>query len=520
MIIEYTSQSLLAAWLLSSWLVWTGGATLMAIISRYHWMVRCGGVILCFTPALLVGAYEMFWVMISSATLTVILTTGLQRFGIGPDSSNKTRPRTVRFSIGAVLFATALFAGAVAIARHTPALDERAWLSLVLISFASSVFSTVAYFGHYALKSTVLRTVIVVAVATLVAVPLVFYDWLLVSLHVPIGWPPELYIFTFGPPGIAPPTPQEWMWFGVSAIAIGCLTLWAAILSMKWGARRVVGTTGVVAVVAPPLIVTLQLLFVPEFPAYPRAENAYPDLASLSAQVAQSSFENAIVQYGKWQAIPEDQLSKIVSEIEPDLERLTEHLTRPARLAIDVSFEDMPLEDLMNFRVVARAFVAMGEAKIREGNLAGAERAYRSSIRLGVRTRHNGLLVHWLSGMGNSRIGLRAIYIHRDWFDDAARKRIIQELLALSENLEHSQSLMERERIWMMRQGWHNHLCVRLADWVGVSSNPMFNSETFEQQFLEEQTLFQLLATGDRSSHSMLHKPERSSARVAGRTRS
>lgn len=79
-------------------------------------------------------------------------------------------------------------------------------------------------------------------------------------------------------------------------------------------------------------------------------------------------------------------------------------------------------------------------------------------------------------------------------FEDDSLKRISQQLLALAEELEPIQQTLQTERLFMVRQGWHSHLTVLLAEWSGT---PIVSIDVdfLTQQSLQHKTLVHLLAT-------------------------
>ncbi len=382
---DYTAQSIMAAWLLIVWLLMAGIASqYVAIDRKSRWLVRYLGVGLLFIPVLAAGAYEIYWLLISSVTLGASLISGIRRFVLDRDGSQNKIKASAKFSLGSILIVTALLACATTIALHTPTLNFRAWVSLTLICLATSILSAIAYYVNQVTSIRLTLVVSAASVAMLIAVPLSLMDWLLLSLHMNTGWPPDLTLFTMGLPGVAPPNLHpEWLWFGVTPLAWLCITFG----SSEWGAvspipRRLI-VSGLLAFALPQSILSLQLLFTPGVPADDLPDNAYGQVASLSARVAESNLQAALARFGDWEAIPAARMSKILDVIGGDLDTLSKELQRPVRAPVDFPIDSLPMDDLQNFRTVAKAFVA--RSRSRAGTAAAATDCL-SAVQLGVRT--------------------------------------------------------------------------------------------------------------------------------------
>lgn len=488
----YTLQSLLATWLLSSWLIFAGIVAWAAVAANSPWMTRCLGVILVCAPALLAGAYEVFWLLIAIVALSAAIIT---RLSWGADRTERLPERRnlagAKFSIGTFLFITALSAGAIAIALRTPALDLRTWLSLLLICVATSLIVVTANCVNRPRRA---RTIVVISgiAAIVTAIPLSLFDWVLVSLHTDIGWPPDPTFSTSGLFGVAPPRLHpEWMWFGVTSTVSLCLVLWKSSRSMVSGIRRFLIAAGLAMVVFPPWLLSLQLLYVPDFADETGKENAYPQVAALSARIANSSFESAISQYGDWEAIPTADRLRMLVDLGPELDDLSEQLQRPIRAPLDFSMDDMPMEDVKSFRAATRAFVA--RARVQNDTLLGKQDCL-SAVHLGVRVRRGGLLIQHLVGMACTGLGLRELYLQQRTYEDAACLQVMRQVAATLGELEPVDSILQTERTWMMRQGWHNHLHVLFSEWAGEPITSV-DQDYLERLFLKEKTVMQLLAT-------------------------
>lgn len=487
---HYSLQSLLAVWLLSSWLILSGISAYIAVVANGPWMIRYLGIVLLFTPAILAGAYEIFWLLIASATMSAVFLERLRRNSLGMDRRQVDRSTRAKFSISSILFVTALLAGVVAVALQTPALNQRAWLSVFSICVTSSVMTVVAYYVGQSKRKRTRRVAIAGLSAIVPAIPVSFFDWLLLSFYIEIGWPPDRTSLTWGLPGVVPPSLHpEWMWYGVTAIVVTSLVLWTSVWYMKSGLGSLVLATGLAGYVVPPLLLSLQLISVPELPAL-ASDNAYSQVATLSARVADSNFEKAVARFGDWESIPATRLSSIFSAIGVDLDELSKELQRSIWAPVDFSMENMPMDDIQNFRTVSKAFVA--RAQLRKGNPIAASDCL-SAIQLGVRTRKGGLLIQHLVGRSCASFGLRTLYFQRDFIDNDTIVRTASQLIELSEELDPIQQVIETERIWMMRQGWHSHLTVLLAEWAGESIISI-DVDDLIRQSLQEQTLMHLLA--------------------------
>jgi hypothetical protein len=491
--LDYTAQSIMAAWLLNVWMLLVGIASqYVAIHRKSRWLVRYLSVVLLFIPVLGAGAYEIYWLLISSVTLGASLISGIRRFVLDRDGFQDKNKASVKFSLGSILIVTALLAGATTIALHTPTLNFRAWVSLTLVCLATSILSAIAYYVNQVTSIRLTLVASAASIAMLIAVPLSLMDWLLLSLHMDSGWPPDLTLFTLGLPGVAPPNLHpEWLWFGVTPLALLCLTFGASAWREVRPIPRGLIAFGLLAFALPPMILSLQLLFTPEIPADDLPDNAYGQVSSLSARVADLNLQAALTRFGDWEAIPAARMSKILNVIGGDLDTLSKELQRPVRAPVDFSIDNLPMDDLQNFRTTAKAFVARG--RLRAGTAAAATDCL-SAVQLGVRSGRDGLSVQDLVGKACSSLGLRELYDQRLSFDDGSRKRISQQLLALSEEIEPVARILKNERTFMVRQGWHSHLTVLLAEWSG---RPLVSVDTdfMRQQSLQHKTLMHLLAT-------------------------
>jgi hypothetical protein len=66
--------------------------------------------------------------------------------------------------------------------------------------------------------------------------------------------------------------------------------------------------------------------------------------------------------------------------------------------------------------------------------------------------------------------------------------------LVLAEEIEPIEQILQTERLFMVRQGWHSHLTVLLAEWSGMPIVSL-DVDFLTQQSLQHQTLMYLLAT-------------------------
>jgi len=491
---EYTMQSVLAAWVLAAWLFMAGAAAHAFVLSNWHWMIRYTLMILLFVPLIAARAYELFWLLAVSATLSALAIARLRCMRRDQRQSYKNNQRRIRYSIGGTLYVTACVSGVLIVMRNTPVLDLRAWNSLAVLAAATGVAIVFTYIIHQTRLSVASRAAITVAFGGVLAIPVSLLDWLLFSLYNDLGWPPDFFMWTLGTPGTPRPVFfPEWLWFPAFIFITISLMLWLMSLSMSWRPTRIAITVVLSIVIAPPMVVTLQLLNVPEFPENPNKENAYAELAQLSAKIANSDFETASAQFGAWYSIPPQRLRTVVTEIEPTLEKLRERLKRPIFAPIDMTWKETPIGDSVSFRTATKALLALGRLRLESGDLSSAADVYLSAIQLGMRISNDGLLVQVLVSRAYTSHALWEIYHQRTRFDADSRRKLVAELLKISKQLPKAQRTFLLERIWMMRQGWHNHLSVLLGEYAG-EPNTGLTREHFEGILLHEFTVFELLA--------------------------
>ena len=494
MVAEYTMQSLLAAWMLAVWLFLAAAVAQVFVMSNGHWMIRYTLMNLLFVPLIAAQAHELFWMLAFSATLGAFTIDCLRYMRRDQGQSNANNQCRPSFSIGGVLYVTACASGALIVMHNTPALDVRAWSSLAVLAVATVAAILFTFYIHHSKFSIASRIAIACGFGSILAVPASLLDWLLFSLYSDLGWPPNFSMWTFGAAGAARPVfHPEWLWFPVFIMITVGLLLWLMSFTMSWRLSRV-GITALLSIlIAPPMAITLQLINVPEFPENPVKENAYADLAQLSASIANSDFDTASTQFGAWYLIPPQRLRAVFTEIDPALEQLCEQLERPVFAPIDMTWEEMPLEDNSRFRTAVKALLARGRLRLVSGNPNSAVDDYLSAVQLGMRISNDGLIVQALVSRAFTSHALWEICNQRKQFDNNSRNKLIAELLNISKQHTSVEKTFLLNRISMMREGWHSHLWVLLAEYAGGPTTGL-TREHFQGMLQHERTMFELLA--------------------------
>lgn len=487
----YSVQSILAAWVLVAWLFMAGAAAHAFATSNSHWMIRYTLMILLFVPLITAEAYELFLLFSVSATLSALGIVCQQRIR---KPSSEAKNWKIRYSISGILYITACVSIGLLIIQNTPVLDARAWSSLALLAALTIVSTLFTHLINGTKFSIASKAAITIAFGIVVAIPAALFDCLLFSLHNDLGWPPDFSILQFGLPGAPLLSPNsEWLWFPAFIFITLGLLLWLVTLRIPWRSMRIGITAILLLVIGPPIVVTLQLSSVPEFPQSPEEENAFQDLARLSEEIADSNFETASTRFDGWIAIPPRRLRAVVKEIEPKLEQLQEQLERPIFVPLDTDRNQLPTGNIGNIRTATKALLAQGRIRLDSGDWNSAADTYLSAVQLGMRIGNDGLLINALVSQACTSNALWEIHHQRTRFDVDSRQKLIAGLLKSAKQRNTAKRTFLLERIWMMRQGWHNHLSVLLGEYAGEATTGL-TIERFEGILLHELTVFELLA--------------------------
>lgn len=420
-------------------------------------MVRTLLVVAVYSPLLMVNAAELFLLFVVQTWCAALSVRGLQACGVGSSSSPGDVTRR-GYSIGAVLFATGLVAGGVAVWQITPAVNIEGWVSLV--SCGWMLVGCVA--GSWWLLHSKMRwysraTVAMIATIIGATVPAMF-DWLLVSFGTDtISWPPEFSAAVLWGYSVSRPIVS---WYAVSFIVViyltACLLLFY-VPSRVWGISRIAGVCLAVVAMLFPAGFMLRLLTRADIPELAQADNAYDSILDLSGAISNATVRDAA--------------------FTTNLERLRELLLKPSSVPLAYSMDDVATDDITAIRSTARAIVSQGESQFASREFDSASQSHMLTIEYGLKVRRGGLLLNMLVGVAATGSGIDPLYKCCQNCSRSSRSRVVDELLGLLESRESAQAFVQRDQLWSIHQGWHPHTQY-LLNWVtGVSQSVVPISE-------------------------------------------
>src|SRR5688572_23461228 len=136
---------------LISTLATTGLLALWAALSWRHWFLRTSAFLAVLTPLLFVPAYEPFVGLVTEGLVVVGGIWAVDGFRRRRANSNgehsEARNTRLRFSMSSLLLATIPFGLAAFVASRLPALNWRAWQSIILIGVGGGVATLAAWWA-------------------------------------------------------------------------------------------------------------------------------------------------------------------------------------------------------------------------------------------------------------------------------------------------------------------------------------------------------------------------------------
>ncbi len=477
------ARLMLPAWLLCGLLVWTGAVTITLYDRRPKWTLHCLYVFISFSPTVLAGAYEIFWLGVTCTGLATALIATNDRFLFGTSASKTPRSRT-HISILSLLAITGLIGVGIAIALRTPSLSSTAWISLATVCF---VGASIVVSAHFLRRSPIrLRFRLLVAgFLTLAATTTaVFFDELYSSIVCENGWPPESGIL-FSVIDI------EWisaMWFAIAACALLVLSCW---LLPTLPLLKKFGRTFLFMAIAPLTIIAF-ILCLPK-PPLPSIDepNSMPQVAALALALEQSDFRAQFEAYGETENIPVEVRVDALAAIESELDELIELAKQPLWSDLgDGSWESMEIENTGSIRIAVRALSARGGEEIYYNDQVGAQESYSTILKLARGVERNGIWIHYLIAIAYRGIAVSSICAEREFFDSASRSALAYELVVEPDSIE---SVNQREMAWIEHSGWHSHVCMLLSQ-ATTGDLSLSPAEFIEDAYLRDLTLRRLLA--------------------------
>lgn len=219
--------------------------------------------------------------------------------------------------------------------------------------------------------------------------------------------------------------------------------------------------------------------------------NGYDAIRETASAIAISQFEKIELD---WETVSSQKLHAALSDTRSELAELHAVLKLDCSARIDYSSDILPMEDMINFRTLARALAADARLAQIDGRPDDAARIYLDAIQLGYRVRAGGLLIDGLVGIGCSWTGAQQLYRIRESLSSEACHEAIDQIMTMTESAETYGAFHRRDRIWEQNAlGWHGHLQMRLFDLTG--STLLFSNEEIRDRFVNEQATMRLLIT-------------------------
>ncbi len=353
-------------------------------------------------------------------------------------------------------------------------MNRDGWISMLVVPLAGSLMAVLFLFGSRWTsiregRTWFLRSAVWVGVTFAYIIVYAIPAWLdfLIQAFVRdsfVGWPPaDSTIFTVDRPIV--------LWFLVGTIGslLMCFAGW--FLFLKPAPGRVAIVVGWFVVSVLPIWVMICLL-IPQWSfAQPSSEdNAYPEILTIGKEISESEFRKALDQYSDWNTIPSSDQRKCVEELRPILTRLNELDSKPCFIPLKFSMDD--IGDISGIRDIARAFHAVGEFEMdRDPQLACDY--FLQGCRFSLVSRKNGLMIHDLVGSACLGICSTGLTSNRRYFKVEKARETAVKLLEMVEQLETSQTVLDREERWSRNVHWTSATQWILTDLLGSNSSPI-----------------------------------------------
>ncbi len=425
------------------------------------------------------SAYELIFILAIQYMIVCLAATYLGPYKTTRESTEKDAATEThsafKFNLTLLFGITTVVAAiTVLVLAMKKDMNRDGWISMLVVPLAGGLMAVLYMFGSRWTRiregrTWFLRSAVWVgatfASIFVYAIP-AWFDFLINAL-VPdsfVGWPPaDSTIFTVDRPIV--------LWFLVGTIGslLTCFAGW--FLFLKPAAGRVAIVVVWFVVSALPIWVMICLL-IPQWSfAQPSSEeNAYPEIVAIGKEISESEFRKALDQYSDWKTIPSSDQRKCVEELRPILQRLNELDSKPCFIPLKFSMDD--IGDFSGIRDIARAFHAVGEFEMdRDPQLACDY--FLKGCRFSIGCRKNGLMIHDLVGsacLDNSSAGLIS---NRRYFKVEKAHDTAVKLLEMVEQLETSQTVLDREERWSRNIHWTSSTQWILSDLLGRHASPI-----------------------------------------------
>lgn len=476
-------QLLLPAWLFCGLLVGIGGVSLAIHSRKPRWSVRILAAALASSPALLAEAAEIFWLGFTSIVFALLLLAASDRF-LFRKRNVAGADEGARLSIWDLLIVTTIVGISAAAGAITPASTPRAWLSLATIALLGSVLTCCIYFLSTSTMRLWFGIPIACTVAFLATLPVLAWDDLYLSLVWELDWP--VYRDTFSI--LITDERTRAMWLAI--IACSGLTLWLW-WSIRGASTKLMSyAVGFVALL--PVAVAFCFLIWPHPNLKrPKGPDAFEEAEPILAKISTSEFQIQDANYVGVDRIPKDVLDDCLQQIKFELDTLVALSHRPMYAPLgDGTVDGLFSMDLGAFRAAVRAMSARAERRLERGEQAAAIADYVAIFDLAEGLQNGGVWLHYLVATASRGIVAHSIHRHRDLLDETARKSLAKRLAS---KLETFENFNQRERLWILGQGWHPRLSLLLAE---LSGDSMYagSKNTTQAAYVREQAVFRLLA--------------------------
>ncbi|NOY42545.1 MAG: hypothetical protein GXP26_12005 [Planctomycetes bacterium] len=493
--------------LLTTSLVCVGLLAAWAATSPKHWFLRTGVFVAVLALLLLIPAYEPFVAFVLQGAVVAAGVQCTRWWRQRKEAEDRSSPRT-QFSLATLLLVTVYVAIAAAVATRLPALNFRAWQSVVLIGAISGLATLLGlWIVHGRLVRWWLRVVVGFILALSISLPLVWGDWFVLSA-VYYPWPPPApgSVWSKGIyGGYSDSDPiAVWIPITISIIGIFCgifLLLFRFVVTdpiatcMVPRLKRI--TTGysllllASVLLIPPAFVYYQLMTPLPIPQTDLPDpNGYDALVVACKMAANSKFNNLMYDY---YTTPTKELAATVKTMEWAYEQVQVGLAEDVQIPVDYKADtNAEIDTITSRRALARAIAGRGWLAQIEERFEDAVRNYLDVIKLGYALRRGGLIVDAHVGSAISGMGRYALFNQRNRISETTCTELVAALTELESQCENDDDFVLRNRIWRQHaKGWHGHFVDILG--VAVYGDSFFNVEVFCNSTRRERAQIRLL---------------------------
>jgi hypothetical protein len=509
-----------------------GLVALWAATSPRHWFLRIAAVVTFLSPLLFVPAYESFVAFTLQAAVVMAGVTiarwwraqqsQAEAHGLRP-ALHTVRLPSVHFSLTTILLLTVPIAAAVLLFTRLPALNQDAWISIVLDGVVAGVVTLISVWIASSRRKFIAWPVGITLCLLLGALP-AWFDWFAPSVvAMSSDWPPDNKLTSLLGPLDRPVA--VWLavvpifaftlatlllvWCGAFGKAAGSDCELARLADWRLKRFRQAAFAALVILAALFPLAVLRKLLTPE----PIPRVALPDPNGYEDLIAAGQMINSPILDQTREPKSTDELATEIAKFAVVFERIQLGLSRPCEAPIwpadgDVSkLDSMHLPYLQVFRADARALMRKAQLAQQQGRFDDAANAAVDCMRLGQVCGRGGLLTHYLVGLACEGIGDSAFYPSVQHLDASSCRRLIAALQKLEVQRESLDEVRHRDRIWDENAyGWHGHLTNLLGTYVDtVDTNRIVkNTLLLRQEAITRMLIVELALRCYQLEHNML----------------